>query len=150
RLETGLRRQLPKDQERARTRQRAAARVQEQLRAMPAVEMGPPAREVAAKRLDRGPADRDDPLLVSFADDADETLVEVDAFPVETGPLADRRRRDGTPEPSSDMGQIAPIRLDRPRRPWRGEQREEPLYLRVGSGHVPRFALGPQTPARPR
>ena len=71
-MRSGSRPALPgepaQDEERACPRQGAAARVQEQLGAMPAVEVGAPAREVPAERCDRAAADRDDALLVALAD----------------------------------------------------------------------------------
>src|SRR5256885_15678697 len=67
RLEPGLLRQAADDQERSRPRQRAAFRIQEELRPVAAVEERPPAGEVAAERLDRRPADRDDSLLAALA-----------------------------------------------------------------------------------
>ena len=60
------------DQERARARQRAALRVQEELGPVAPVEVRPAAGEVAAQRLDRLPPDRDDPLLAALADHAHE------------------------------------------------------------------------------
>ena len=48
------------------------------LRPVPAVEVGPPAREVAANCLGGLPPDGHDPLLAALPDDADEPLVEVD------------------------------------------------------------------------
>ena len=79
RLEAGLRGEL-------RRMRKAPARVSGPPWALrkssgrwPAVEVGPAAREVAAQRLDRLPADRDDPLLVPLADAADDAGVEVDA-----------------------------------------------------------------------
>src|SRR5437868_2883388 len=77
RLEAGDLRQAAQDEEGAGAGQRAALRVQEELRAPAPVEVGPAAREVAAERLHRVAADRDDPLLVPLADDADEPRVEV-------------------------------------------------------------------------
>ena len=67
----------------------AAARVQEELRAVAAVEVRPAAREVAAQRLGGVAADRDDALLAALADHADEPVVEVDAGPVEPDRLRD-------------------------------------------------------------
>src|SRR4051794_22415661 len=54
------------DQEDARAGERAALRVQEEVGAMPPVEVGPPAREVPPERLDGLAADRHDALLAAF------------------------------------------------------------------------------------
>ena len=67
-LEAGLLGEPAQDQEGAGAGQRAALRVQEELGPVAAVEVGAAAREVAAERLDRRAADRDDPLLVPLAD----------------------------------------------------------------------------------
>src|SRR5262249_37723654 len=79
RVEPGALREPPQDQERAGPRQRAAARVQEELGAVPPVEIRPPTREIPAQRLHRGAADRHDALLAALADRSDEPPVEVDA-----------------------------------------------------------------------
>src|SRR3954470_23571777 len=77
-LEPGLARELAQDEECAGARERAAAGVQEQLRAVALVEVGPAAPEVAAHGFDRRPPDRDDALLSALADDADEPAIEID------------------------------------------------------------------------
>src|SRR4051794_38129393 len=77
------------DQESARTGQRPALGVQEQLRAMAPVEVGAAAGEVAAERLRGGAADRDDALLVALPDAADDPLVEVDPCALQPDRLAD-------------------------------------------------------------
>src|SRR3982751_5389782 len=51
RVEAGLAGELAEDQERAGAGERAAARIQEQLRAMPHVEERPAAREIAPQRI---------------------------------------------------------------------------------------------------
>src|SRR5215203_4396613 len=89
RVEARLPGQLAEDQEGARARQRAAARVQEQLRPVPCVEERPTAREVAAQSVGAGPAERDDALLAALADAADEPPLEVDAALLEPDRLAD-------------------------------------------------------------
>src|SRR5581483_8933322 len=88
-LEPRLLGDAAQDQERPGSRQRAALCVQEELRPVPAVEERPAAGEVAAERLRRGAADRDDSLLVPLADTPNEALVEVDARSLEADGLAD-------------------------------------------------------------
>src|SRR5919197_6530453 len=78
RVEAGVGRQASDDEERAGTRERPAARVEEELRTMAPVEVRPSAREVAPQRLDGLPADGHDPLLVSLAETAHEPLLEID------------------------------------------------------------------------
>ena len=85
----GVRGEPAQDQERAGAGQRAALRVQEELGPVAPVEVRPAAREVAAERLDRLAADRDDPLLAALADDAHEPVVEVDAALLEPDRLGD-------------------------------------------------------------
>ena len=77
------------DPERAGAGQRTAPGVQEQLLPVPAVEVRPPAREVAAQGGDRGATDRHDALLAALADHAHEPVVEVDARLVESDGLRD-------------------------------------------------------------
>ena len=81
------------DQERARAGERAALRVQEELRPVPPVEVRAAAGEVAPERLDRLAADRDDALLAALADDAHEPVVEVDAALLEPDRLRDAQAR---------------------------------------------------------
>src|SRR5579864_3006501 len=88
RLEPGRGRQPAEDEERARTGERAALRVQEELGPVAPVEVRPPAGEVAAEGLDRLAADRDDALLRALAEAADEPAVEVDRRLVEAERLA--------------------------------------------------------------
>src|SRR5262249_33737556 len=92
-IEARLRRQAPEDQERARAGERAAACIEEELGPVPCVEERTPAREIAPNRLDCGPADRDDPLLVSFADRAHDPVLEVDVGLRETDRFADAQAR---------------------------------------------------------
>src|SRR5215212_1736819 len=87
-LEPGLRRETPEDEKRARPRERAALRVEEQLGSVAAVEVRPPARGVAPKRLGCPAPDRNDPLLAALAHDAHQAVVEVDRAALE----ADRLR----------------------------------------------------------
>ena len=74
----------------------AAAGVQEQLGPVAAVEVGAAHRDVAAQRLDRRPAERDDPLLRALAERAHDPVVEVDRAPVQAGRLADAQARRRT------------------------------------------------------
>src|SRR3954471_7908344 len=89
RVEAGFAGELAEDQERAGAGERAAARVQEQLRAMPHVEERPAAREIASQRVGGRAPERHDALLVALADAADEPLLEVDAALLEPDRLAD-------------------------------------------------------------
>ena len=89
----GLRGEPAQDQERAGAREAAALGVQEQLRPVARVEERPAAREVAAQRLHRLAADRDDALLRALADAAHEPCVEVDARLLEADGLADAQAR---------------------------------------------------------
>src|SRR6186997_2233743 len=81
------------DQEGARAGEGAALRVEEELRAVPLVEVGTPVGEVAPERLDRVPPDWDDALLVALAGAAHEPLLEVDAGAVETDGFAHAEAR---------------------------------------------------------
>src|SRR5438128_1360004 len=74
RLQSGPAGDLAQDEERAGAGERAAARVQEHLRAVPGIEEGAAAGEVAAQRLGGGPPDRHDPLLGALAEYADDPL----------------------------------------------------------------------------
>src|SRR5688572_6294179 len=87
-LQPGRRGQPAQDEEGPTAREPAALCVQKELRAVPAVEVRPAACEVAAQRLHRLGAERDDPLLVSLADAADCAPVEVYAAALETDGLA--------------------------------------------------------------
>ncbi len=73
--------------------QRAAPRVEEELRSVPHVEVRAAVREVAAESLGGLPSDRNDPLLLPFADYADEPVVEVDAGLVEANRLRHAQAR---------------------------------------------------------
>ena len=67
----------------------AAAGVQEELRPVAAVEMGPAEREIASRRLGGGAAERHEALLSPLAEDAHDPLVEVDAALLEADRLGD-------------------------------------------------------------
>ena len=88
-VEPGLRREASDDQERTCAGERSALGVEEELRAVPAVEVRPPAGQVPPQRLDRLGPERDDALLVALADAAHEALLEVDAAALEPDGLAD-------------------------------------------------------------
>src|SRR5919106_6873991 len=88
-VEPGLGGKAAEDEECAGACERAALRVQEELRAVTAVEVGPSAGEVAAEGLGRLRPEGDDPLLVALADAADEPALEVDAAPLEPDRLGD-------------------------------------------------------------
>src|SRR5205085_7957503 len=88
-VEAGLRGETTEDQERAGARERTTARIEEELRPVPHVEERTAAREVPAYRFDGGPADRDDTLLVSLAEGADDPVLEVDVRLREADGLAD-------------------------------------------------------------
>ena len=75
-LEAGTLRELLQDEECARAGQRAPARVEEELRPVTAVEVRTAEGEVTAHRLGRGAAERDEALLSTLPDDADDALVE--------------------------------------------------------------------------
>jgi hypothetical protein len=89
RVEAGLLGEAPQDQEGACAGERAAAGIEEHLGPVAPVEERPALRQVPAERLDRGPPDRHDALLVALADDAHEPAVEVDAGAVEAHRLRD-------------------------------------------------------------
>ena len=71
--------QPAQDQESPGPGQPAALRVQEELGAVPPVEVRAPAGEVAAERVDRRTADRHDAFLSALPRDPHEPVVEVDA-----------------------------------------------------------------------
>src|SRR4051794_35902003 len=87
-LEAGLLGELAEDEEDARAGERAATRIEEELGTRLALEMRAAVCEVAAQRLDRRAADRDDALLVPLADAADEAMLEVDRVLVQARRLA--------------------------------------------------------------
>ena len=80
-LQTGAVGEPPEDEERARAGERAAARIEEQVGAVTPVEVRPADRQVAAQRLGGRPAERDEALLASLAEHADDASLEVDRRP---------------------------------------------------------------------
>ena len=74
---------------RACARERPAARVQEELRPVAPVEVRAAHCDVAAQRVDGGPAERDEPLLRALAERAHEPLLEIDRPALEARHLAD-------------------------------------------------------------
>jgi hypothetical protein len=93
RLETRLGRELAEDEEGAGSRERAATCVQEELWTAPPVEVRAAECEVSSNRLSRRAAERDEALLVALAEDSDDSLVDVDAAPLETDGLRDAETR---------------------------------------------------------
>ena len=81
--------ELAENEEDAGTRQRAAARVEEQLGPIPAIEVWPAERQVPPHRLGGRPSERNEPLLVSLSEHADDPLVEGDAALLEPDCLGD-------------------------------------------------------------
>ena len=90
-LETGALRELPEDQERPGSRERAAARVQEELGPVAPVEVGATHGEVAPHGLRCRPPERHQPLLSSLAEDAHDAFLERDARLLEAGRLGDAK-----------------------------------------------------------
>src|SRR6476659_9648026 len=88
-VEPGRGGELAEDQEGAGTREPAALRVEEELRAVPHVQERASAAQVTPECLRGLPADRHDPLLRPLADAADDACVEVDARLLETNGFAD-------------------------------------------------------------
>src|SRR5438105_1068927 len=132
-LQAGAAGEPAEDQERAGAGERAALRVQEELRPVPAVEVGPAAREVPAQRLGGLAADGDDALLPALAHAADEPALEVDA------PALERHRlRDAKAGAVQELGERAVAEVA-----WlrAGRGLEEPLRLR--RGQRPRQAADP-------
>ena len=120
-IQTRLRGEAPEDEEGAGPGQRAALRVEEKLRAVPAIEERPAPGEVAAHGLYAFASERDDPLLVTLAEAANNAVVQVDPAAVEPHGLAD-------PEPGSveefDEGAVAKRSWSRPVR-----RLDQALYL---------------------
>src|SRR5205085_2437790 len=121
-LEPGPRGEAPQDQERARARERAALRVQEELGPVAPVEERPAAREVAAQRLGRLAPDRHDPLLVALAEAADEPVLEVDTAALERDRLGDAKTRAVEELDERAVAEVARLRA--------GGRLDEPLGLR--------------------
>ena len=78
-LETGSLGQPAQDQERARARERAAPGVEEELGAVPRVEVRAPARQVAPERIRRLSPDRDETLLRPLAEGPNDAFLEMSA-----------------------------------------------------------------------
>ena len=93
RFEAGLLGEPAQDQERAGAGERPAACVQEQLRPVTAIEVRPAHRDVAAQRVDCGPAERNNALLRALPERAHEPVLEVDGASVQAGRLADAEPR---------------------------------------------------------
>src|SRR4051794_10326005 len=92
-LEARLAGEAAQDHECSGAGQRAAVRVQEDLRPVALVEVRPAAGEVAAERLDGLAADRDDPFLRPLAEGADDAAVEIDCSALEADGLRDAQAR---------------------------------------------------------
>src|SRR5918999_927889 len=90
-LEPGFAGQPAEDEESAGAGERAALCVQEELGAPAAVEVRAPAGEVAPDGVGGLTPERNDALLVSLAETADESVFEVDAAAVERDGLADAK-----------------------------------------------------------
>jgi hypothetical protein len=86
-LEAGAIRELAENEERPGARQRTTPCVQEELRAVSAVEVWTPECEVSPHGLRGRPPERDQALLASLAEDADHSLVEGDATLLESDRL---------------------------------------------------------------
>ena len=86
-LEAGALCELAQDEECAGPRERASARVEEELGAVAAVEMRAAEREVAANGLGGRSSERYEPLLPALAEDANDALLERDARLFEPGRL---------------------------------------------------------------
>jgi hypothetical protein len=81
--------ELAEDEERAGAGQRAPACVQEELGAVPPIEVRATEREVPAERLGRRSPERDEPLLAALPANAHDTLLERDAVLLEPDGLGD-------------------------------------------------------------
>ena len=79
RLEAGAVGEFLEDEERAGAGERTAARVEEELRPVAAVEMRAAEGEIAAHGLGGGTAERDEALLAALSEHADDALVDGDA-----------------------------------------------------------------------
>ena len=114
RIESGLCGQPAKDEKRAGPGQSTPLRVEEKLRAMPAVQERPSSREVAAHGLDSFASKRHDPLLVTLAEAPYDAVLQVDPAAVEPHCLAH-------PEPGAvEELDESPIPERAGRRPVRG------------------------------
>ncbi len=92
-LEAGSIRELAEDQERPGARQGTAPCIQEELRPVSAVEVWTPEREVSAHRLRSRPAEGNQALLVSLAEDANNAFVQGDAALLEADRLGHAQAR---------------------------------------------------------
>ncbi len=142
RLETGLLGQAAEDQERARPGERAALRVEEELRPVPAVEVGPASREVAPQGFDRLAPHGNDPFLPALSDRPDEALVEIHPRTVEPDGLADPQTRAVEELDERSVTKGARRRPDRgvdqalgfPRRERAGKAADSPWKVELGGG----------------
>ena len=89
RLEAGPVGQLAEDEERAGARERPAARVQEQLRAVATIKVRAAEREVAADGFCGRAPERHEALLATLAEHAHDALLDRDAALLEPGRLGD-------------------------------------------------------------
>src|SRR5215204_5262402 len=139
-LEARFSRQLPQDQERPGPRKRPALGVQEELRAVAAIEVRATSREVASERVDGLAADRDDAFLPALADRPNEPLVEVDAALVEADRLADTEAGAVEELDEGPVAEVArrragggldqPLRLGGRQRAWKAPGAARQLELR--------------------
>jgi hypothetical protein len=88
-LEPGAVGELAQNEERAGSRERAAACVQEELWAVTAVEVWATEREVAAHGLGGRTPEGNEPLLAPLAEHADDSFIESDATLLEADRLGD-------------------------------------------------------------
>ena len=88
-LEPGLLGKSAQDEERARARERAAARVQEEIGPVAAVEMRPAQGEVAARGLGRRASQGHEAFLPALPEHADDAALDVDRALLEPDRLRD-------------------------------------------------------------
>ena len=88
-LEPGPVGELAEDEERPRAGERSAAGIQEELRPVAAVEMGPSEGKVTTHCFRGGAPERDEPLLSALSEHADHALLECDAVLLEPDGLGD-------------------------------------------------------------
>ncbi len=81
--------ELAEDQEGSGPRQGAALRIEEELGPVAAIEVRPPAGEIAAQSLGRLASERHHAFLLALAERPHQAVVEVDASAVEADRLAD-------------------------------------------------------------
>src|SRR5689334_21417712 len=89
RFEPGLRSEAAQDEKDARAGQRAAARVEEELLLVAALEERAPAGDVEPEGFRGFAPDRDDAFLAPLPHAADKPMLEIDGLPVEGDRLAD-------------------------------------------------------------